>query len=124
MTTITAPRPRLMSRTLVLVLAANVGALTSLYLLLSVVPLYAGSVGAGGIGAGLATGALMLSTVFAELVTPRLVAAFGYRRGGGARRGLLGGPAGRWRAPVRHVAVFVGGRLPRLWPPRGTGGGG
>src|SRR2546430_16223413 len=93
MTTITAPRPRLMSRTLVLVLAANVGALTSLYLLLSVVPLYAGSVGAGGIGAGLATGALMLSTVFAELLTPRLVAAFGYRRGG------AGGPLPPGAAP-------------------------
>lgn len=82
-----------MSRALALVLAANVGALTSLYLLLSVVPLYAGSVGAGGVGAGLATGALMLSTVFAELVTPRLVARYGYRRVLAAGLVLLGAPA-------------------------------
>jgi hypothetical protein len=37
-----------------------------------VVPLYATSVGASGIGAGLATAALMFATVGAELVTPRL----------------------------------------------------
>lgn len=88
-----APRPRILSRALVLVLAANIGALTSLYLLLSVVPLYAGSAGAGGIGAGLATGALMLSTVVAELVTPRLVVAFGYRRVLATGLVLLGAPA-------------------------------
>jgi hypothetical protein len=35
-----------------------------------VVPLYATSVGASGIGAGLATAALMFATVGAELVTP------------------------------------------------------
>jgi predicted MFS family arabinose efflux permease len=88
-----APRPRIMSRALVLVLAANVGALTSLYLLLSVVALYAGSVGAGGVGAGMATGALMLSTVVAELATPRLVARFGYRKMFAAGLVLLGVPA-------------------------------
>lgn len=82
-----------MSRALVLVMTANVGALTSLYLLLSVVPLYAGSIGAGGIGAGFATGALMLATVFAELVTPRLVVRFGYRRVLASGLVLLGAPA-------------------------------
>lgn len=82
-----------MSRALVLVVSANVGALTSLYLLLSVVPLYAESIGAGGVGAGLATGALMLSTVVAELVTPRLVVRYGYRRVLAAGLVLLGAPA-------------------------------
>jgi len=90
---VAGPRPRIMSRPLVLLLAANVGALTSLYLLLSVVPLYAGSVGAGGVGAGLATGALMLSTVVAELATPRLVASFGYRKVFAVGLVLLGVPA-------------------------------
>jgi MFS family permease len=77
-----------MSRALVLVLAVNVGALTSLYLLLSVIPMYAGAA-----GAGLATGALMLSTVVAEMVTPRLVTMFGYRRVLAAGLVLLGVPA-------------------------------
>ena len=88
-----AGRPRLMSRGLALVLAASFSALTSFHLLLSVVPLYATSVGAGEVGAGLATGALMLSTVAAELAIPRLVARFGYRLVFAAGLLLLGAPA-------------------------------
>ena len=49
------------------------------YWLLSVVPLYAASVGAGAIGAGEVTGVLMFSTVATELATPWLLARFGYR---------------------------------------------
>jgi predicted MFS family arabinose efflux permease len=74
-----AGRPRILSPALMLVFVSGFGALTSFYLLLSVVPLYATSVGAGGLGAGATTGALMLATVAAELATPRLVARFGYR---------------------------------------------
>lgn len=88
-----ARRQRLVSARLALVFVCTFGASTSFYLLLSVVPLYAVSVGAGGLGAGLATGALMLSTVGTELVTPRLVARFGYRLVLLAGLVLLGAPA-------------------------------
>ncbi|TYK52289.1 MFS transporter [Actinomadura decatromicini] len=72
-------RPRLVGRRLALVFAATFASLTGVFLLLSVVPMYASASGAGGVGAGLATGALMLSTVLAELALPRLLARFGYR---------------------------------------------
>ncbi|TYB41201.1 MFS transporter [Actinomadura chibensis] len=72
-------RPRLVDRRLALVFAATFASLTGVFLLLSVVPMYASASGAGGVGAGLATGALMLSTVLAELALPRLLARFGYR---------------------------------------------
>jgi hypothetical protein len=65
-------RPPIVSRALMLVFVCAFGSSTSFYLLLSVVPLFATSVGASGIGAGLATAALMFATVGAELVTPRL----------------------------------------------------
>jgi hypothetical protein len=42
-----------------LAFVSSFGALASFYLLLSVVPLYDTSAGAGGTGAGLVTGALM-----------------------------------------------------------------
>ncbi|HKA69988.1 MAG TPA: MFS transporter [Actinomycetes bacterium] len=82
--TLTSPavviaKPRLISGPLVRMFAIEFGALMSFYLLLPVVPQYAMAAGAGGTGAGLATGALMLSTVAAELVMPRLLARFGYR---------------------------------------------
>jgi hypothetical protein len=54
-----------MTRPPALVFASSFGFSTSFYLMLSVVPLYATSVGAGQAGAGLATGALMLSTALA-----------------------------------------------------------
>lgn len=74
-----------------LVFAADFGGLTSFYLLVAVVPQYAAT-GAGGVAAGLATGVLMLSTVAAEFVTPRLVARFGYRAVLGVGLVLLGAP--------------------------------
>ena len=58
---------RLLSRPLVLLLALSFGSLTSLYLLLPVVPLYVAAGGGGDVGAGAATGVMMLSTVLAEL---------------------------------------------------------
>jgi predicted MFS family arabinose efflux permease len=90
---IAVPRPRLVSRALLLVFFASFGAMTGFFLLLSVVPLYASSAGAGGLGAGLTTGALMLATVAAELVTPALLARFGYRAVLAAGLVLLGAPA-------------------------------
>lgn len=82
-----------MNRPLALAFAASFGATMSFYLLLSTVPLYATSIGANGIGAGLSTGALMFSTVAAELATPRLVARFGYRVVFAVGILLLGPPA-------------------------------
>ena len=83
----------MLTRPLALVFASSFGFSTSFYLMLSVVPLYAVSVGAGGAAAGLATGALMFSTVAAELLTPLLVSRFGYRAAFAAGLVLLGMPA-------------------------------
>jgi predicted MFS family arabinose efflux permease len=88
-----APAARIITPALLRVFMAEFGALTSFYLLLSVVPLYAASIGVAGNAAGLATGALMLSTVAAELVTSRLVARFGYRLVLAGALLLMGAPA-------------------------------
>src|SRR5215213_570547 len=84
---------RVVTRPLGLVFAASFGFSTSFYLMLSVVPLYAASGGAGGAGAGLATGAFMLSTVSAELLTPDLMSHVGYRAAFAVGLVLLGAPA-------------------------------
>ncbi|MFJ7957746.1 MFS transporter [Streptomyces sp. NPDC096319] len=87
-------RPPLVTRPLLLRFVSIIGASTSFYLLLSVVPLYAEDAAGGhGAAAGLATGALMLATVAGELATPRLVARFGYRFALVAGLVLLGAPA-------------------------------
>ncbi|GIG89953.1 MFS transporter [Plantactinospora endophytica] len=82
-----------MTRPLLLAFVASAGAMVSFYLLLTVVPLYATSTGAGDVGAGLVTGTLMLSTVLAELAIPRLAARFGQRSVLLAGLLLLGAPA-------------------------------
>ncbi|MFD0071762.1 MFS transporter [Streptomyces sp. NPDC127166] len=83
-----------MTRPLLLRFVSIIGASTSFYLLLSVVPLYAEVSGGGhGGAAGLTTGTLMLATVGGELATPRLVARFGYRLTLVAGLFLLGAPA-------------------------------
>lgn len=71
-------RPALVSRALLLRFVSIIGSSIGFYLPLSVVPLYARQAGSDS-GAGLATVALLLATVAAELVTPRLVARVGYR---------------------------------------------
>ena len=81
-------RPALLTRALLLRFVSTIGASASFFLLLSVVPLYAGAS-----GAGVATGALMFATVAGELVTTPLVARFGYRAMLGAGLVLLGAPA-------------------------------
>jgi MFS family permease len=85
--------PPILTRRAVLLFLAASGAMTSFYLLLSVVPLYVAGNGAGGVGAGLATGAMMLSTVLTELATPHLLARFGHRSVLGLGLILLGAPA-------------------------------
>ncbi|MFI8079728.1 MFS transporter [Kitasatospora sp. NPDC086009] len=91
----TAPgtRPRLVTRPLLLRFVSILGASTGFNLLLSVVPLYAEESTGGGNAAGLATGALMLTTVLGELATPRLVVRFGYRSVLAVGLLLLGAPA-------------------------------
>lgn len=84
--------PPLLSRRLVMLMLVSFGALSGFYLLLSVVPLYAAAGGAGDVGAGLTTGAMMLSTVLIELVVPRLLARLGYRAVMGLGVLLLGAP--------------------------------
>jgi predicted MFS family arabinose efflux permease len=90
-----------------LVFVSSFGALASFYLLLSVVPLYATSAGAGATGAGLVTGALMFSTMAAELATPRLMARFGYRLTLGAGLLLLGVPALALPASADMAAIVA-----------------
>lgn len=55
-------------------------ALGSFFMLLSVTPLFASETGSGMVGAGLTTGAMMLSTVITELFTAQLFARFGQRK--------------------------------------------
>jgi MFS family permease len=85
-------RPRLVSGGLVRVFLAGLGGMSSFSLLLPVMPLYATAAGAGEIGAGSTTAALLLATVAAELVTPRLVNRFGNRLVYGIGLLLLGLP--------------------------------
>ncbi|SNR23350.1 Predicted arabinose efflux permease, MFS family [Actinomadura mexicana] len=91
--TVRTARPPLVGRHLVLVFAAAFTTLTGFFLLFSVVPMYAVDGGAGGVGAGATTGALMLTTVLAELSLPRLLDRFGHRRVFTAGIVLLGAPS-------------------------------
>lgn len=104
MTSSTA-RPTLLTPPMILLCSASFLAMVCFYLLLSVVPQYATSIGASGIGAGLATGALMLSTVATELATPRIVARFGYRITLAAGLVLLGAPA--LFLPIAHAMPAI-----------------
>ena len=85
-------RPSLVTRPLLLRFATIIGASVSFYLPLSVMPLLAKSAGAGA-GAGMVTGALLLTTVAVELMTPRLLARTGYRLSLTVGLLLLGAPA-------------------------------
>jgi predicted MFS family arabinose efflux permease len=87
-----AARPSLVTRPLLLRFVTILGASVSFYLPLSVMPMFAKASG-GGIGAGLVTGALLLTTVAVEMVTPRLLARTGYRLSLTAGLLMLGAPA-------------------------------
>jgi predicted MFS family arabinose efflux permease len=93
MTTMTAGKPRLLGAAGTRLLAVDVAAMTSFYLLLSAVPLYAADRGIGTAGAGLSTGVLMVTAVAAELATPALAARVGFGRLLAAGLVLLGAPA-------------------------------
>jgi MFS family permease len=98
---------RLVSTPLLRVLFADFAGLTSFYLLLSVVPLYASSAGVGEFGAGLATATLMGATVAAEFGTPRMVARVGHRAVLAAGLVLLGVPALGLLASSSMVLITV-----------------
>ena len=100
-------RPPLLSPALLLVCIASFGALVSFYLLLAVVPLFAASVGANGIGAGLTTGALMLATVATELATPKLTQMFGRRAMFAIGLLLLGAPAFALLGSTSMVSILI-----------------
>ena len=85
-------RASLVTRPLLLRFVTIIGASVSFYLPLSVMPMFARSSGAG-TGAGMVTGALLLTTVAVELVTPRLLARAGYRLSLTAGLLMLGAPA-------------------------------
>ncbi|TDU90963.1 putative MFS family arabinose efflux permease [Kribbella voronezhensis] len=90
---VVARRERLVTRQFALLLLMVLGSGLSMYLLTSVVPLYLAANGAGGVGAGLSTGAMMLSAVAVELLVPRMLGRFGYRGTLGLGLVLLGAPS-------------------------------
>src|SRR6266568_7816919 len=104
---IPASRPRLVSGRFAAALLASFGALTSFYLLLSVTPMYAVSAGAGGAGAGLVTGVLMLACVAAEFAAPGLMLRHGNRAVFALGALLLGGPALALLAPRSMVTIVA-----------------
>ncbi len=77
--TAVAQRETLLTRPVILLALIAFAALFSFQLLLSVIPLYADNAGGGSSGAGLATAAFMLSTVFVQAQMPRVLDRFGYR---------------------------------------------
>ncbi len=78
---------------MVLLGVTSLASMTSFYLLVPIVPLYAASGGSGEAGAGLSTGVTMLATVLMELVMPALLARYGYRVGMALGVLLLGVPS-------------------------------
>lgn len=104
-------RPPLVTRPLLVRFVSILGAAMSFYLPLSVVPLYVKSSGSDA-AAGIATGAMLLATVAAELATPRLVRRAGYRLSLAAGLTLLGVPALALLRPV-PLAVLVAVNIAR-----------
>lgn len=103
---VSAPKSRLVTRPLLLRFVSILGSLSSLFLLLSVIPLFAEQhAGAG--AAGAATTALMAATVVGELVTPWLVARCGYRLVLAGGLVLLGGASFGFLVGDGMVAIVV-----------------
>ncbi|TCJ18909.1 MFS transporter [Rubrobacter taiwanensis] len=74
-----AYRGTIFTRQVLLLLFTSLAAFSSFQLLLSVVPLYVRDAGGGSSDAGLATMALMLTTVVVQIQMPRILGRFGYR---------------------------------------------
>ena len=73
-------RSRLATGPFLRLCAADLLAMTSFYLLLSAVPMYAATQGVGGLAAGLTTGVLMCTSVATELAMPQLSRVLDHRR--------------------------------------------
>ena len=71
-----APAARLITLPMFALASLMVTAMSSFYLLLSAIPAHAAALG-GDLAAGMATGALMATTIAGELAAPRLIARFG-----------------------------------------------
>ncbi|GAB3406675.1 MFS transporter [Flindersiella endophytica] len=95
MTYATAPpdpaRPRILTWPLVVRFVSVAAASIGFFLPLGVVPLYAAQAGTAAMG-GLATAALLLTTVACELLSPRIIRRFGHRWALGCGLLLLGVP--------------------------------
>lgn len=106
-------RPSLLNPALRLILLASFSSSVSFYVLLSVVPLYAASLGASRTATGMTTTVLMASTVVAELAIPALVQRLGYRLLFGVGLVLLGAPAlaltGSPSMSIVYLVAFVRG---------------
>jgi MFS family permease len=100
-------RRRLISGQLGLVFLSEFSTLASFYLLVSVTPRYAASVGAGSAGAGLVTGVLLLGTVAAELASSFLMRRYGFRAVLVAGAVLLGVPGLMLLSPGSLVVIGV-----------------
>ncbi len=89
----TTSKAPLLTRPVALLVFTAFAAIFGFQLLLSVVPVYADSVGGGSSGAGLATGVFMLTTVLTQIQMPRILAHFGYTVALTAGLMFLGVPA-------------------------------
>ena len=74
----TPEREALLTRPVLVLIFTAFSAFLGFQLLLSVVPLYTEEAGGGSLGAGLATGAFMFSTVLTQIQMPRLLRWLGY----------------------------------------------
>lgn len=92
---------------MLLLLGTTLAAFVGFYLLLSVVPLYTERTGGGSASAGMATAALMLSTVVIQLRMPRFIKLVGYRVVFAAGLLLLGLPAFLYIIAPNVLTVLV-----------------
>jgi predicted MFS family arabinose efflux permease len=99
-------RPPLVTRALLVRLVSTFGTSVSFYLPLSVMPLYLKSSGYGA-DPGLATAALLLATVAAELATPSLMSRVGYRLSLAVGLFLLGAPVLALLRPASLAVVMA-----------------
>jgi MFS family permease len=106
----------MLTRPMILMMAASIGGLLGFFLLFSTVPLYAVSGGSGEAGAGLVTGAMMLATVLMEPVVPWLRSRYGSRAAVALALLMLGLPTlalplSAGLPPLMAVSALRGGGL-------------
>jgi len=106
-TTVAPERETLLTRPVILLALIVFATLFGFQLLLSVVPLYADDARGGSSGAGLATAAFMLSTVFVQAQMPRVLNRFGYRVVLAVGLLFLGLPAFFYAAAQTLVAILA-----------------